>query len=669
MPMSESLSSALSVDKRSMYIPAAVVSLFESAGARIAPIPYDLPKSALKALFHQLNGVVFPGGTASFSESDAAHPKFRASAMYLLELALAANDRGEHFPLLGTCLGFEMLAVLIAEDDDVLCGLNCFAASGVSLSLNLTPGAASSRFFAGFSAELMDAVAHQNVTFNSHSNGMSPQSLRESPKLNDFWNLLSTSRDLAGNEFISTVEAKRYPIWGVQWHPEKPAFEFIGMEGVMIPHTQEAIEIGQQVANNFVFSARRNSNRFTSILAEQGALLDKTSIYLDPRHLFSQIFLVGVERHAMNHEVPIGVSQLPEYSEKDPLGLLGKVWLPMGLELEMVECPSRALPVSRLVGAETAAMRQGSSGSIDPTVSQWLRLTGSAVRNILQTEPVSEALRQAPDRAELLESLYVKVGHDDEGTLQAWNWEAEKTGKGELELSSPVELSEEEVKFAINVSKRLVGRFTGVQYSSFQAHVEARCLLAEDRLVGMLLLWEKYHFALQNLIQLRWRGPDFARNLSAGNPELLASLQRRWSEGPSDLPLEALFREHSSDIRKIRDARDGYRNFAVNVCHVLNIDCCQECPKNFAPKFGAVEFRMFNSEFGSPLRFSIMLFQRIVQRSCTAPLAELKSMTLNKGGEAAADATALFDFLDLNPESMKRAFVQSGAERWLWFCP
>jgi hypothetical protein len=44
----------------------------------------------------------------------------------------------------------------------------------------------------------------------------------------------------------------------VQWHPEKPPFEF-GMHE--IPHTLDAILVSQHLANNFVDTARRSSHR------------------------------------------------------------------------------------------------------------------------------------------------------------------------------------------------------------------------------------------------------------------------------------------------------------------------------------------------------------------------------------------------------------------------
>jgi len=130
----------------------------------------------------------------------------------------------------------------------------------------------------------------------------------------------------------------------------------------------------------------------------------------------------------------------------------------------------------------------------------------------------------------------------------------------------------------------------------------------------------------------------------------------------------ALFVEQIEGIDNIKDERDGYRNFAINVCHLLDMDCCQNCTKNDIPKFGAVEFRMFNSEFGASMRLAIMLFQRIVQQSCTAPLEKLRSMTLNLHEEPAKDVAPLLDFLEMDASLFHNTFDNSGAERWLWFC-
>ena len=359
--------------------------------------------------------------------------------------------------------------------------------AGVPLTWNLQPGAKASQLFQAFSSDLQRSLVQENVTFHSHSNGVLLSSFMSSAKMTDFWHLVSTSQDLLGKEFVSTLEAKHYPITATQWHPEKPAYEFVGIEGLRVPHTEKAIAIGAVMARDFVARAKLNPHRFESIAAEEAALIDKRGITYDPTRFFSSVYLTGLAGMSTYHGTH-GAQWLQD-SQGEPIGIPKLEWLPMSIEVEMLECPSVYSPSSELLYSETLEMRNQS------TVAEWVQSTSAPVRRILQSVPASQTLSQHPGRLANLRSLHVKSGHDAEGLLDQWNWEAEKSGKGELELTSPKEMSEEEVNFAINVSSYLIGSFYGFQYSSLQAHVDGRCLLSEDRLLGLLLLWEKYHDA------------------------------------------------------------------------------------------------------------------------------------------------------------------------------
>merc|ERR1711879_233907 len=106
----------------------------------------------------------------------------------------------------------------------------------------------------------------QNITENSHHSGVKP-TVYEAGKLKDFFQVLSTNVDSRGRPFVSTVEARHYPISATQWHPEKNNFEWgkIGKLGYeAIPHSPEAVLLSQYMANDFVSRARQNSKRFIS---------------------------------------------------------------------------------------------------------------------------------------------------------------------------------------------------------------------------------------------------------------------------------------------------------------------------------------------------------------------------------------------------------------------
>lgn len=55
-----------------------------------------------------------------------------------------------------------------------------------------------------------------NLAIQNHEYGMPPAFYQRWPILSKWYNILTTSKDRAGVEYISTMEAKAYPFTGVQ---------------------------------------------------------------------------------------------------------------------------------------------------------------------------------------------------------------------------------------------------------------------------------------------------------------------------------------------------------------------------------------------------------------------------------------------------------------------
>ncbi|KAH9494845.1 hypothetical protein Btru_015807 [Bulinus truncatus] len=106
------------------YIQTSYVHYLEMAGARVVPVRGKQPAEYYQKLFMNINGaspaadktiffsfsVFFPGGGADIDGGPYAQ-----SGRYLYDLAIKANDKGDYFPIWGTCLGLELLTVLTAE--------------------------------------------------------------------------------------------------------------------------------------------------------------------------------------------------------------------------------------------------------------------------------------------------------------------------------------------------------------------------------------------------------------------------------------------------------------------------------------------------------------------------------------------------------------------------
>ncbi|KAG2441123.1 hypothetical protein HXX76_003975 [Chlamydomonas incerta] len=237
------------------YIAAGYVKWIEMGGGRAVPVRFYSSDSELRRLFNSLNGLVFPGGlTWLWLDSP-----YVIAARKLFNWALEANNKGDVFPIHGTCLGFQLLHILASNisRNDLLVDTDSVAHP---TTLRWTPEAAGSRLFGGLAPDLHDKLADPkfNIALENHMYGIPPSFYQKFPILAKWYKPLSTTLDRNGTEYISTMEGVKYPFFGTQWHPEKPPYEF-GMEEV--PHSLDAIRVSQHLSNVFLEAARMSSHK------------------------------------------------------------------------------------------------------------------------------------------------------------------------------------------------------------------------------------------------------------------------------------------------------------------------------------------------------------------------------------------------------------------------
>jgi|TARA_B110000285_G_C14798637_1_gene456384 gamma-glutamyl hydrolase len=100
-----------------------------------------------------------------------------------------------------------------------------------------------------------------NYTYNAHKFSIDPKKFETDEKMKEFWTYTSTSKDGNGREFVATMEAKNYPIFGTQFHPEKTTQIFYEKRGG-INHSWQSIKMNRYFADLFVQMARANTNSF-----------------------------------------------------------------------------------------------------------------------------------------------------------------------------------------------------------------------------------------------------------------------------------------------------------------------------------------------------------------------------------------------------------------------
>lgn len=266
------------------YIAASYVKFVEGAGARVVPIWINRTRDYYASILPNLNGVLFPGGATWFNQTNG----YSEAGRHIYDVAVELNEQhGVYFPLWGTCLGFELLTYLATDGNEHRA--HC-SSNNQGLHLDFTADFRTSRMFAKAPEDVVEILSNEPVTPNFHQFCVTEQNFTEYGLDRD-WRVMSTNKDWNGLEFISTIEHKTLPFYGVQFHPEKNLYEWVRNKN--ISHTPNAIKAAQYFADFFVNEARRNDQHFAR---EED--IDKHVIYNFPasftglkRSAFEQCYL------------------------------------------------------------------------------------------------------------------------------------------------------------------------------------------------------------------------------------------------------------------------------------------------------------------------------------------------------------------------------------------
>ena len=186
------------------------VDWFADRGVEVIPIPHDT--SAIDYYINHVDGLYFQGG----GTSDAA---YYATCAKLIAAAIAANNAGRYFPVWGTCHGFLALMIIVGRLSLPLPEVD--AHNSYRAETAWTKAAPRSRLYHALAPEFRRHVTTPRAVFFNNEHGISPATFAANRRLATFFKPLATATDRRGRRFIAVIEARRYPFFGVQFHPER----------------------------------------------------------------------------------------------------------------------------------------------------------------------------------------------------------------------------------------------------------------------------------------------------------------------------------------------------------------------------------------------------------------------------------------------------------------
>lgn len=96
--------------------------------------------------------------------------------------------------------------------------LQDFDAEDYAQPLYPTEKAENSKFFSYLPPQVVHNLYSKPYAMQNHAHGLSFQSFKENPALGDMFDVLTLSIDRQEAVYVSTMEAKKYPITGTQWY-------------------------------------------------------------------------------------------------------------------------------------------------------------------------------------------------------------------------------------------------------------------------------------------------------------------------------------------------------------------------------------------------------------------------------------------------------------------
>jgi gamma-glutamyl hydrolase len=107
--------------------------------------------------------------------------------------------------------------------------------------------------------------------------------------LREFWDVTSVSYMPDGRPFVASIEAKNYPIFATQFHPEKASTVFY-YSGDEVNHSWESIELMSHFSKLMMKMARNNDNTFGDFSETQPHLIQNYDM-INTQTIFQDVYV------------------------------------------------------------------------------------------------------------------------------------------------------------------------------------------------------------------------------------------------------------------------------------------------------------------------------------------------------------------------------------------
>lgn len=196
--------------------------------------------SELNKILDKVNGIYIPGSFDNIYNADRSLTDASKYIFRIFDYVRKYNqETGQNIPILGICFGLHAFVAYYCEIEKVKSKdcVDYFYIDRESLSLNPSSWLENNydkSLFSLLPEDKFNNMKNKKIFYNWHLYSILLSSYNKS-RMDKYFNLLTTSSGSAvktsnkdaknTDEFISALQHKTFPWYGLQFHPEKPMFE------------------------------------------------------------------------------------------------------------------------------------------------------------------------------------------------------------------------------------------------------------------------------------------------------------------------------------------------------------------------------------------------------------------------------------------------------------
>jgi len=278
------------------YFPSSYVKFIESAGAQVVPIQYDLPRDKMLSMLKKVNGVLLTGGNSVFVDENGKKNPIAESLEFIVNYIVDENLKGNYYPLWGTCQGFQVIAMILANDYNLL--THCSQCLDKTKN-HIFETSYDSKLFKDIDVDFRYKIENNQLSWYWHNWKIDAKAFQSNSLLTRFLTPITYSYDDAGTKYVSAFESPFLPIYAIQYHQEFASFEFIDN---IANHGHDAVSLQLHLSNFFVNEARKNHNKFPD---SEDYVIENYNATTTFEYGFSTIYLFPLRNQTSYEEVEI----------------------------------------------------------------------------------------------------------------------------------------------------------------------------------------------------------------------------------------------------------------------------------------------------------------------------------------------------------------------------